>query len=642
MQKLHGFIIALLALMTFVLSNPLALGAMPVEWEKQNITAEAFFIPGGPTYQISGRITENGVNLPNITVRLAVSNTPNTPIQTVSTGADGRYTFTNVAVGTYVVRPESVAYAFMPESRPVSIFTMSANNVDFTAIFREYDVDGNIVLADEGTPLSDIAVRLFRLPNTTTPIENVLTDTQGRYVFSDVTPGNYRITPQSSIYTFQPIFLEFSVVNAPITLSDFEGNIITYDITGRVSDNGTGMAEVTLTLATQTEPETVLQTITTNGNGDYTFADMEPDTYRITPRLKDYLMVPDYRDVPVTSGDVEEINFEANVDVFSVSGRITDFDSGLPLSQVQVRLSLQSDPETPIAFAGTNSNGEYAFLGVDPGDYRVTPDRNGYEFTPANRNFTISNANVSGLDFTASRLTYSASGRVEENGEPLAGVTVTLSIATTGEVRGVDVTDANGDYSFAALAPSDVPYRVTPTRFPYGFTPPYRDFTITIQSGNVPNLNFDATISFLYLPLAQRAAAPPPPPPTPSPTAIPCLVEINPNDNLEDAESNAFFAPDRCINGALPSPDVNDFYKIQFGGGAFRASLNGLAEGTDYDLTLYEVVDGNAVLMGVSNNPGNQNETLNLPTLEAGVYFIGVQSFTGNSPILYTLRWTQP
>jgi hypothetical protein len=637
MQKFHWFIIAVLALMMFVLRSPFAVGAMPHEGLPAVGAYGKVLLEGGPSYEIGGRITENGANLANITVRLAFSNNPDKTIQIATTGADGRYTFTNLPINNYVIRPDNPAYNFVPPSRSANTLQGSVYTVDFTAIFREYDVDGRVIGSD-GVPLEDITVRLFRLPNTTTPIQNLLTDAQGRYLFPDVIPGNYRITPQSSAYTFEPTFVEFSVVNDPITLSDFQGNLITYDLSGRVRDNGSGLGNVIVTLATMANPETILQWATTNGNGDYDFDDIVPNTYRVTPTLEDYLFVPDYRDVPVTNGNVTEVDFEANINIFNASGRITN--GGAPFVQVEVFLSTQQNPNTPIASTFTNSNGEYTFFALTPGDYRVFPVRTGYGFNPPDRNFTIVNANVPGLDFTATRLTYSASGRIEHDGMALEGVTVTLSISNTGEVLQEDLTDANGDYRFSALAPSEFDYLVTPSLPPYGFIPPAQNFIIS--NANVSNLDFEAVIQYLYLPLTQRATAAPPPTPTPSPTAIPCLVEINPNDNLADAESNPAFAPDRCILGALPSPDINDFYKIEAENGAFRASLTGIAEGTDYDLTLYEVVGGEAVLVEVSNNPGSQNETINLSTLDAGVYYIGVQSFEGNSLVNYNLRWTQP
>ncbi|MCX8031684.1 MAG: carboxypeptidase regulatory-like domain-containing protein, partial [Thermodesulfovibrionales bacterium] len=51
----------------------------------------------------------------------------------------------------------------------------------------------------------------------------------------------------------------------------------------------------------------------------------------------------------------------------------------------------------------TNANGDYIFSNLTNGNYRVTPTATGMSFTPAFRDVTINNANVTGQDFTSSR-----------------------------------------------------------------------------------------------------------------------------------------------------------------------------------------------------------------------------------------------
>lgn len=627
-KRLHWFIIAIIALVIVVFQTPRPTWSMPSESEAQHGTMMA----GGGDNSISGRIREDGQNLPNITVRLYTSSNPNTPIQSVTTGSDGMYIFTNLSNNIYIVRPESPAYDFDPTQRTVTIFFGDSNNQNFDAILREYDVDGAVI--DNGNPLTDIVVRLYALPNTTTPIQTDVTDSQGNYLFPDVVPGNYRVVPQSTIYNFVPTFREFSIATQPITLDDFEGNIITYDASGRVNDNGNGMANVSITLATTANPETILATTTTNGNGDYQFQNVEPGNYRITPTLDEYLMVPDYRDIFINNQDVPNINFEANLNVFDASGRITD--DGTPLSQVQVILSLQSDPDTPLAFAVTNANGEYLFARVDPGNYRVTPSRGGYRFTPTFRNFTIVNAPVTGLDFEADVLTYNASGRVEDNGVGLEGVIINLSLATNPNPIATTETDANGNFAFQSLSPNE--YRVTPMLPPYGFEPPTLNFAVS--GGDVPNLFFEANILYLYLPLTRRGASAPLPTPTPTATPVPCRLEQEPNA-LADADNNGDFEAGRCILGAIPTGDANDFFRIQFAGGTFNSTLSNIPAGTDYDLTLYRLNAGQPELVAISNNSGTFNENITRTDLAAGTYYLGVQRYTGNSPNQYRLIWTQ-
>lgn len=127
---------------------------------------------------------------------------------------------------------------------------------------------------------------------------------------------------------------------------------------------------------------------------------------------------------------------------------------------------------------GTTAAGAYAFSGLANGSYTITPSRPGYRFTPSARSFLISGANVSGLNFSASRLTYSISGTIDS----LAGATVTLS----GAAGATTTTNTNGAYTFAGLAGGT--YVVTPSLGGYVFAP--SSTTVVVAGASVIGVNF--------------------------------------------------------------------------------------------------------------------------------------------------------
>ena len=79
---------------------------------------------------------------------------------------------------------------------------------------------------------------------------------------------------------------------------------------------------------------------------------------------------------------------------YTVSGTISPNAGG---SGATVTLSGASSATTT-----ANSSGGYTFAGLANGTYAVTPSRSGYTFSPTSQNATISGANVSGINFTAS------------------------------------------------------------------------------------------------------------------------------------------------------------------------------------------------------------------------------------------------
>ncbi len=125
-----------------------------------------------------------------------------------------------------------------------------------------------------------------------------------------------------------------------------------------------------------------------------------------------------------------------------------------------------------------DSSGNFSFTGLANGTYTVTPSKAGIVFTPASQTVTVSNASVSGVNFTS----FSISGTVSPSG---SGTTLALS----GTASGTATTDASGSFSFAGLANGT--YTLTPSKVGYTFTPATQ--TVTISGASVAGVGFTAT-----------------------------------------------------------------------------------------------------------------------------------------------------
>lgn len=77
---------------------------------------------------------------------------------------------------------------------------------------------------------------------------------------------------------------------------------------------------------------------------------------------------------------------------YSISGAV----SGATLAGVTINLT-----GAATASATTDAGGNYSFASLDNGSYTVTPSKTGYMFNPANSAVSVSGANVSGTNFTA-------------------------------------------------------------------------------------------------------------------------------------------------------------------------------------------------------------------------------------------------
>jgi YD repeat-containing protein len=101
-----------------------------------------------------------------------------------------------------------------------------------------------------------------------------------------------------------------------------------------------------------------------------------------------------YTTGPITSNCTVTASFTSS-STYSISGRVTA-KGNKGLSDVTMTLSGPAS-----ATVTTDTSGNYTFTGLANGTYTVTPSKTGYRFTPTNRSVTISDANVTGQNFTA-------------------------------------------------------------------------------------------------------------------------------------------------------------------------------------------------------------------------------------------------
>lgn len=164
---------------------------------------------------------------------------------------------------------------------------------------------------------------------------------------------------------------------------------------------------------------------------------------------------------------------------YSISGGVTSGASPLP----GVTMTLSG---SATGTAVTDALGNYGFGGLPSGTYTVTPGLANFTFAPPSSFQVLNAANVTGVNFAATPApTFSISGNVTSGGNPLAGVTMTLS----GAGAGTATTDAAGNYTFPAV--TDGNYTVTPSLAGFTFAPP--SSPVPLSGANVTGVNFTGT-----------------------------------------------------------------------------------------------------------------------------------------------------
>jgi hypothetical protein len=142
---------------------------------------------------------------------------------------------------------------------------------------------------------------------------------------------------------------------------------------------------------------------------------------------------------------------------FSIAGTVRD-ENGAPLADATVALTGSQSVSTV-----TDASGRYSFENIaTAGVYQVTASQPPYMFQSLT--FETPSQDQVG-DFSPTHAPYTLSGRILNGAVALPGVTVNL----TGSQTMSTLTDAEGRYTFAALAPGN--YTVTPVTQYYRFTP---------------------------------------------------------------------------------------------------------------------------------------------------------------------------
>jgi hypothetical protein len=335
-----------------------------------------------PTHKLSGTVTLTGAGFSGVTIKLAGS-----AVGSTTTDSNGNYNFTGLANGTYVVTPSLNNYIFNPVSTAIVISGANASNTNFVATANTastYNIQGTV----SGNILSGVKIRLSGDATGTT-----ITDTNGKYNFSDIADGNYTLTPSlTGGYTFTPSNATVTVAGADVIVTNFVETAVTtttYSISGTVNLSGSGYSDVAISLTGSATGST-----TTDSSGNFTIAGLYNGNYTVTAvPTKDYSFTPSSTAVVINNSSVSSTNFTAvsnSSSFYNISGTVT----GATLSGVTITLS-GSGSATTI----TNESGNYSFPYIVNGSYTVTPSLSGHSFSPTNASVTVSDADVTVTNF---------------------------------------------------------------------------------------------------------------------------------------------------------------------------------------------------------------------------------------------------
>ncbi len=402
---------------------------------------------------ISGYVrTGGGQGVENVTMTFTNG------VDAVTTNGSGYYSQSVPHGWSGRVTPSLAGYTFAPEYNDYSNVNSDLTDENYTATPITPAISGTVTLGGSG--LSNVVLTFSNGGG------SVTTGADGSYSLQVPYGYNGTATPVLAGYTFSPVERSYGNVTSAQAAQDYTATAVTPLISGRVTLGGNGLANVTLTFSNGGG------SVTTGSDGSYSQAVTYGWTGSVTPYRSGYTFSPSQRsyNTAVTAGQANQ-NFTAAAITPVISGRITDGGStGLS----GATLTFSNGGGTAV----TDANGYYTNTLTYGWSGTVTPSRNGYTFSPGNRNYSGLTSGANNQDYTATAILPIISGRVTLGNSGLSGVSLVFSNG-----GGTAVTDSSGNYTHA------VAYNwsgtVTPSRAGYTFSPGSRDYSgVTASQGN--------------------------------------------------------------------------------------------------------------------------------------------------------------
>ena len=334
------------------------------------------------------------------TATFSISGSAGTNGATVTAGSasatsdsSNNYTIANLAAGTYTVTPSKSGCTFSPASQSVTITSANVTGINFTATCTAptFTISGNA-----GTSGATV----------TAGSSSTTSDASGNYSMSGFAAGTYTVTPSKTGCTFSPASSSVTITSANVT-ANFTASCGSGDtqltsgvgVNDSVAQNAWKYYYISVPAGA-----TNLTFATTNATGDvdiYTQFNAKPTSTAYVCR-------------PYTSSGNETCSaanpssgtwwvgvngYAAGTQSYTITATIT-----MPVATYSISGSAGTSGATVTAGsqgATSDASNNYTISGLANGTYTVTPTKSGCTFSPASISVTVSGANVTGQNFTA-------------------------------------------------------------------------------------------------------------------------------------------------------------------------------------------------------------------------------------------------
>jgi DNA-binding CsgD family transcriptional regulator len=226
---------------------------------------------------------------------------------------------------------------------------------------------------------------------TGTATVSVTANANGAYIFRDLKPGKYVLTPRLTGYTFSSPSNVVTITNTNLASVNFTATAALKE-----TDLSATPASFSLTAAGATEQLRVEASYSNesseNVSADATYATNNAAVARVSQTGLVTAMANGSATIVASYGGMAS-SVIATVNIpeatYSISGSVG-------VASATITLSGASSAATT-----ASSNGAYSFGSLKAGNYSIAPTLSGYTFSPTSQSTSVTNENVAGINFTA-------------------------------------------------------------------------------------------------------------------------------------------------------------------------------------------------------------------------------------------------
>ena len=328
------------------------------------------------TASVMGTVTVEGAGLSGVTVRLSGMADAQT-----ATDMSGQYAFTGLRAGTYAVEisgfdGDEVAFGATSSGATVGVGESKIVSFDGTYL-RTAGITGRVTV--EGTGLQGVTVSLSGVEQRT-----MTTDAGGQYAFSKLKAGDYSVAIsgyETDDYEFGQTQMNVTLATGETATVPFDGTLLrTAGISGRVSVEGIGLADVTVTLSGADMDD---RTAMTDAGGTYAFSGLAAGDYTVSIAIEGDAYVFESMSMEVTVADDQTaiVNFEGtHATTASISGMLfvdeaaknDSYDEGEdPFPAAGIPVVLVGPGVNDRMPSATNEMGQFMFANLKAGAYQL-------------------------------------------------------------------------------------------------------------------------------------------------------------------------------------------------------------------------------------------------------------------------------